>query len=103
MTYDLTPYIANVDRMWLQTRVTWTPRDGNTRAVEADYVDGRDGVAHLGCGVEQALSDLGLEQFNDSEKYLMVCDAVNRQLERRPWALLVCPEGTARLELIPPR
>lgn len=102
MTYDLTPYIANVDEGWLWTRVTWTPHGGDTVSAESDYVDGRDGTAHLGCGIEQALDDLGLPQFEDTEKYLMVCDITNRQLAQRPWAVLVCPEGTARLELVTP-
>lgn len=103
MTYDLTPYVANAAEGWLQARMSWTPRGGDTVTAESDYVDGRDGAAHLGCGVEQALDDLGLPQFNDSEKYLQVCDIINRQLERRPWAELHCPEGVARLELISPR
>lgn len=103
MTYDLAPYVSNVDRGWLWTRVTWTPRDdGDTTTVESDYVGGSDGVAELGCGIEQALADLHLAQFEDSGKYLAVCDIINRQLEYHPWAVLACPEGVARLELIPP-
>lgn len=106
MTYDLSPYVSDEDRMWLQTRVTWTPRDGgDTVSVTSDYVDGVDGYAHLGCGIESILPDLGLPHFDDSEKYLLICDLINRQLAWRPWAELVCPEGTARLELVvpPPR
>lgn len=101
--YDLSPYVSDVDRMWLWTRVTWTPRGGgDTVTAENDYVDGRDGTAHLGCGIESVLPDLGLPHFDSSEKYLSVCDLVNKQLLQRPWAVLTCPEGTARIELIPP-
>lgn len=102
MSYDITPYVANPDEVWLQARVSWTPRGGDTLTAEDDYVDGRSGTAHLGCGIESVIVDLGLSHFDSSEKYLMVCDLVNRQLEHRPWAELHCPEGLALLELIPP-
>ncbi len=103
MSYDITPYIVNPDEGWLLARVIWTPRGGDTVCAEDDYVDGQDDTtAHLGCGIESALEDLGLPQFNDTGKYLAVCDIVNRQLEYHPWAELHCPEGVARLELIPP-
>lgn len=103
MTYDLTPFITDLDRGWLQARVTWTPHGGgDTVTAESDYADARSGTAHLGCGIEQCLDDLGLPQFNDETKYLAVCDLINRQLRHHPWALLHCPEGVARLELIPP-
>lgn len=104
MSYDITPYVTDVDEGWLWARVTWTPRGGgDTVTAESDYVDGRDGTtAHLGCGIEEALDALGLPQFNVIEKSLMVLDLINRQLAWRPWAELWCPAGTARLELIPP-
>ncbi|MFV8275805.1 hypothetical protein [Mycobacteroides abscessus] len=104
MTYDLTPYVTDVDKGWLWTRVTWTPRDGgDTLTAESDYVGTEEGTAELGCGIEQAADDLGmLHVLDDSEHYLMLCDLINKQLRYRPWAILHCPEGTARLELIPP-
>ncbi|CDO24074.1 hypothetical protein MMAG44476_20029 [Mycolicibacterium mageritense DSM 44476 = CIP 104973] len=104
MTYDLTPFITDADRMWLQARVTWIPRDGgDTVTVSGDYLEGADGAAELGCGIEEMCDDLGIiHHLNDTEHYLMLCDLVNRQLSRRPWAELHCPEGVARLELIPP-
>lgn len=102
-TYDLTPFIANVDEGWLQTRVSWTPRDGETVTVSGDYVGTEDGRAELGCGIEEAADDLGLiHHLDNTEHYLLICDLINRQLSRRPWAELVCPEGIARLELVPP-
>ena len=105
MTYDLTLFIANpAAPRWLWTRVTWTPRGGgDTVTAVSDYLDGSDGAAELGCGIEEAADALGLlAVLEDTEKYLQICDLVNRQLRYRPWAVLVCPEGAARLELIPP-
>lgn len=99
MSYDLTPYVSVADERWLRTRVTWAPREGDTTSVHGDYVDGMGGTASLGCGIEELLDDLGLPQFTDEQKYLAVCDLVTRQLAQRPWAVLVCPEGVARLEL----
>lgn len=99
MSYDLTPYVAVADERWLRARVTWTPHGGDTTTAIGDYVDGMGGTASLGCGIEELLDDLRLPQFEDTEHYLAVCDLVNRQLAQRPWAVLVCPEGVARLEL----
>lgn len=101
MNYDLTPYIAVSDERWLHTRVTWTPREGDTTSAIGDYVDGAGDVASLGCGIEEAADALGLlAELENTEKYLTICDLINRQLAQRPWAVLVCPEGTARLELV---
>ncbi|SIF35974.1 hypothetical protein [Mycobacteroides abscessus] len=101
MNYDLTPYIADPTERWLRTRVTWTPREGDTTSAIGDYVDGMGGTASLGCGIEEAADAIGLlAELEDTEKYLVVCDLINRQLAQRPWAVLVCPEGTARLELV---
>lgn len=99
MSYDLTPYVAVADERWLRTRVTWTPTTGDAVNVSGDYVDGMGDTASLGCGIEELLDDLGLPQLEDDAKYLRVCDLVNHQLAQRPWAVLVCPEGSARLEL----
>lgn len=99
MSYDIEPYIAVADERWLRTRVTWTPHGGDTISTRGDYVDGMGDTASLGCGIEELLDDLGLPQLEDTEHYLTVCDLVSRQLAQRPWAVLVCPEGMARLEL----
>lgn len=100
MSYDLAPYVSVADERWLRTRVTWTPTTGDVVTAIGDYVDGMGDTASLGCGIEELLDDLGLPQFEDTEKYLAVCDLINRQLAQRPWVVLVCPEGSARLELV---
>lgn len=104
MTYDLTPYVSTDDPRWLWTRVTWTPRGGgDTVTVSGDYVGTEVGTPELGCGIEQAADDLGLlAVLDDTSHYLLICDLVNRQLRHHPWAVLTCPEGTARLELVVP-
>ena len=58
------------------------------------------GAITLGCGIELALADLGID-FLDYEHLLTVCDLVDRQLAEQPWAELKCPQGTARIELVP--
>lgn len=102
MSYDITTYAADEGCAYLRTRISWTPSDGG-EAVTAtsDYVNGGGGLeANLCCGLEAALADLGLPQFEDTAHYVRVCDLVDRQLAQRPWAVLVCPQGTARLELV---
>lgn len=109
MTYDTKPYICPEPRFagWHDAacRVTWTPTDGDPVTVIGDYLDG-DGPAGpitLGCGIEAAVTDLGLEDlvFSRDEDYAVsIAEAVDHQLARRTWALLACPEGTLRVELV---
>lgn len=85
-------------------KITWTPREGAATTVTGPYLDGcRDGSAIvLSCGIEALLTDLDLWPViaADDRKRWTICDLVNRQLEHRPWAVLTCPEGRARLELL---
>lgn len=85
--------------------VVWTPRSGDAVTVTGLYLDGcrSTGEIVLSCGIEEMLSDLDLWGViaDDDSKRWVVCDLVNLQLERRPWAEVICPEGRARLELLP--
>jgi hypothetical protein len=80
--------------------VTWTPNGGIPVTTTGPHLDGHriTGEITLNCGIFAALDGLGMEV--DPEKREMIWELVNRQLERRPWAVLICAEGTARLELI---
>ncbi|MDT5172881.1 MAG: hypothetical protein QOG37_132 [Mycobacterium sp.] len=89
----------------VRCRVVWTPRVpklARQRIIVGDYLDADSpsGAITLGCGIEQALADLGIDSL-DYEHLLTVCDLVNHQLAEQPWAELKCPQGTARIELVP--
>lgn len=85
-------------------RVTWTPRGGEPSIVTGPYLDGNraTGEIVLSCGIEAMLTDLNLWPVieNDDSKRWVICDLVNAQLSVRPWAEIVCREGSARLELL---
>ena len=118
--YDTTAYIHDEPRTYDQdadncetctdrygdvcARVTWTPRGGSPVTVTGPYLDGnrQTGEIVLSCGVEALLSDLGIWDAleGQDEKRWTICDLVNVQLARRPWAEVKCREGTARLELL---
>jgi hypothetical protein len=88
----------------VRCRVVWIPRHAKLplqRVIVGDYLDAdsRSGAITLGCGIEQALADLGIDL--DYEHLLTVCDLVDQQLAEQPWAELKCPQGTARIELVP--
>lgn len=109
MTYDTRPFIDPVERApgyhEVRCRVTWTPREGDPVAITGEYLDG-DGVGGmitLGCGIDGAATDLGVESLvlPCGDDYLMrLCELVDRQLEREPHARLVCPEGTLDIAVL---
>jgi hypothetical protein len=85
--------------------VAWTPRDAQPprqHIIVGDYLDADSpsGAITLGCGREQAFADLGIDSI-DYEYLLTVCDLVDHQLAEQPWAEVKCPQGTARIELVP--
>lgn len=103
MSYDTAPYIGvdenGCDAMFIDCRVTWTPRGGETVVIEGDHLNNWEHPT-LACGLEEIVTELGLWDIVPAD-YSPICRAVNRQLELRPWAELKCPHGKARLELVP--
>jgi hypothetical protein len=88
----------------VRCRVAWIPHHAKLprqRVIVGDYLDAESpsGAITLGCGIEQVLADLGIDL--DYEHLLTVCDLVDQQLAEQPWAELKCPQGTARIELVP--
>ena len=73
---------------------------GEEQSTDLEVQYSPSGAITLGCGIEQALADLGID-FLDYEHLLTVCDLVDHQLAEQPWAELKCPQGTARIELVP--
>ncbi|MBS9533961.1 hypothetical protein KIH27_10235 [Mycobacterium sp. M1] len=109
MSYQTRPFIAAEPRAPgfhdARCRVTWTPRNAQSPPagrILGDYLDadGPAGTVFLGCGVESALHDLGID-FVTYEHLVPIADLVSRQFAERPWAELWCPQGTARIELVP--
>ncbi len=106
--YDTTPYIDPAYRVPgfhdAYCRIRWEPADGGPEVVVAGgYLDGSapDGAVSLGCGIEQAVSDLGISDLLDDVDHIVaVADLVTRQLAGRPWARLTCPQGTATIDLL---
>lgn len=100
VSYDPLVYTDDDDRVWCA--VTVTLRDGETRTITGDYLDAEP-MPELGCGIEEAASELGLiHLLSDEALYLKVCREVDRQLALRPRAVLACPEFSIRIDLVPP-
>lgn len=104
MTYDLSLYVGTdadgTDAEHVTCRVTWTPRGGEPRTIVGDHLNNWGVVPVLLCGIEMILSELDLWDIASPHRE-RITEAVNWQLERQPWAEIECPEGTARLELVP--
>jgi hypothetical protein len=106
--YDTTPFVEADERAPgfhdVSCEVTWTPRNdpSDARSVFGDFLDADapGGAVSLGCGIEMGLHALGID-FVDYDHLLVICNRVNRQLAVQPWAELTCPEGTARIVLVP--
>lgn len=106
--YDTTPFIDPEERVPgfhdVTCDVRWTPRNNpaGARTVSGDFLDADSpgGTVTLGCGIEYALHVLRID-FVLHDHLLTICEQVDRQLALRPWAELRCPEGTARIELVP--
>lgn len=96
--YDPTPY-TDTDAEFVWCRVEITLPDGETRTAVGDYLNLDGDRARLMCGIYEMGADLGLPV---PETTLKIHQVVNRQLVRRPWAVMVCPELSARLELVTP-
>lgn len=102
---DVTAYITATPREagWHDVSVsaTWTPRVGSAITVTGGYLDANspNGTVFLGCGVEELASDLGMLDAVDGHE-LAICELVNAQLLRQPWAVVTCAFGTLRLELL---
>lgn len=90
--------IDDSDPEHLRCRVIWAPRGGEPVTVEGDHLNNWVRPT-LACGIEQILSDLDLWGAVGDHRSRIV-QAVNYQLERRPWAVIECPMGTARLEVV---
>ncbi len=93
----------NQETVWC--RVTATMPNGETRTATGNYLN-LEGYPVLRCGIEEAASELGLIDLladTDTDKYIAVCERVDRDLSWRPFAILRCPELSIRLNLIPPR
>ncbi|SRX94505.1 hypothetical protein MSP7336_02759 [Mycobacterium shimoidei] len=86
---------------WLPARVTWTPRRGVPVIVEGDYLEDTGAVPRLTCGIYEICAALRLPEPED-EHALRISRVVNCQLALRPWAVLWCPWGRFRIELMPP-
>lgn len=110
MTYETAPFICPTARAPgfhdVLARITWTPREGASVTVTGEYLDadGPAGLITLGCGIDGAAADLGLDGwvFSRGDDYLeLLCELVDKQLERGPSARLCCPEGVLGIELVP--
>lgn len=100
MSYDPLVYTDDDDRVWCA--VTVTLRDGETRTITGDFLDAEP-LPALGCGIEEAASELGLiHLLSDEGLYLKVCREVDLQLALRPRARLACPEFSIRIDLVEP-
>lgn len=104
--YDTTPYIVPVPRLGdfhlANAKITWLPYDGGEGlTVIGAYLDARspDCAVALGCGIEEALADLGLGDLGQRHMVL-ICNAVTDQLAEQPTATVTCPAGTAIVELV---
>ncbi|MCB0929260.1 MAG: hypothetical protein KDB70_15395 [Mycobacterium sp.] len=101
--YDVARYkLPADDAVW--TTASWEPTRGELRSTDGDYVSADDeGEVWLACGIESATTELGLEDliFGATDKYLAVCDEITRQLQLHPWAMLHCPQGRLRVDLVP--
>lgn len=101
--YDVSRYkLPTDDAVW--TKTSWEPAHGEPRSTDGDYVSADDfGEVWLACGIEAATTELGLEDliFDQTDKYIAVCDEITRQLQRHPWAMLHCPQGRLRVDLVP--
>lgn len=97
----LSPLPSTMDPVteFLQTRVYWYPTDAPARVVEGDYLNNW-GVPTLACGLGELVEHLELELVGDD--YERVQDEVNRQLADRDYAVIECPHGKARLEVVDP-
>lgn len=101
VSYDPLPYTDDAEEsIWCAVTVTFT--DGETKTITGDYLDAEP-LPELGCGIEEAASELGLiHLLSDEALYLKVCREVDRQLALRPLAMLACPEFSIRIDLVVP-
>lgn len=107
--YDATPSIDPTPRVPgfhdVYCRLTWTPHDAAapTTTVTGAYLDAESpsGTVSLGCGIESALTDLGIADLVDYDHLVPLADAVSNQLAGSPAAQIRCRLGTARVELVP--
>ncbi|BBY99645.1 hypothetical protein [Mycolicibacterium fallax] len=99
--YDPTPFTdADEETVWC--RVTITLPDGTTRTATGNYLN-LEGYPVMRCGIEEAADELGLERLlADTDKYVTICEWVDRDLSWRPFARLRCPELTIHIELTEP-
>lgn len=100
--YDVALYkLPTDDAVW--TKAVWEPAYGEARSTDGGFVSADDeGEVWLACGIEAATTALRLEElvFGQTDKYLAVCDEITRQLQRHPWAMLHCPQGRLRVDLV---
>ncbi|MBS9535115.1 hypothetical protein KIH27_16120 [Mycobacterium sp. M1] len=82
---------------FLNARVTWHPRGGSPVTVQSDYLNAW-GVPVLNCGMGEILRDLGIILPTDT--HVRITLEVNRQLAQHDWAVIKCPHGIARLEVL---
>ncbi|BBY30893.1 hypothetical protein [Mycolicibacterium sediminis] len=102
--YDTRPFIDPQPRVPgfhdVGCHVEWLPRarGARRRSAVGDYLDAdsADGRITLGCGIEQAATDLDVAF---PAHVLRMCDAVDEQLAQHPWAELTCREGVLRIVL----
>lgn len=105
MSYDTAAYIDPIARQpgWhdVVAAVAWTPRGGQLITVTDAYLDANSptGEVFLGCGLEAIAEDLDLWDAV-GDHVTEIVRAVDVQLRRHPWAVLECPAGRARLELV---
>lgn len=105
MNYDTTLYITELERTpgWhdVVARVCWTPRGGEPITTVGDFLDANapGTEVFLACGIDMIGTDLGLTDVIE-DHIIPICDLVNAQLRKHPWAEIRCPLGTTRLELV---
>ncbi len=85
---------------FLDCRVSWTPRGGSPVIVESDYLNAW-GRPTLACGMGEILRDLGIVLSTDT--HVSITWEVNRQLRQQSHAVIECPAGRARLEVLDDR
>ena len=109
-TYDLTPYVATAPPppppprpLWCE--VTLTLRGtGEVRTEGWTFLDApREGDAgpRLSLGLLLAVAAYLRVDEPDGRHAAQIIHEIERQLARRPWAVLACPEGELRVTLVP--
>ncbi|MEB3032807.1 hypothetical protein [[Mycobacterium] nativiensis] len=105
MSYDTSAYIDPIPRQpgWhdVTAAVTWTSRGGRPATITGAFLDANSptGEVFLGCGLEAIAEDLALWHAV-GDHVATIVRAVDAQLRQRPWAVLECPSGRARLDLV---